>query len=112
MKEVQSPISRKGSRVGSVSRAESPGAHSMPGARGDQSGEAEQPPEQHVHVRPEMHVHAEAPEQGQEQEERGDSLGMMRRITDRILGRRPRTVARDWFVNFPRDGQAKRRKRA
>jgi hypothetical protein len=104
--EVQSPISRKGSRVGSIHRiAESPGSRSMPGARGDQSGEGEQPPEQHVHVRPEMHVHAEAPEQEQEAlepEERGDSLGLMRRLADRLLGRRP-SLRRDHFVNFPRD---------
>ena len=102
--EVQSPISRKGSRVGSIHRiAESPGSRSMPGARGDQSGEGEQPPEQHVHVRPEMHVHAEAPEQEQEApelEERGDSFGRMRRLADRLLGR-PQRPARDSFRNFP-----------
>jgi hypothetical protein len=34
--EVISPVSRKGSKVGSIHRAESPGARAMPG-RGDQS---------------------------------------------------------------------------
>jgi hypothetical protein len=28
------------------------------------------------------------------------AAGVMRRITDRILGRRPRAVGRDRFVNF------------
>jgi hypothetical protein len=37
--EVRSPISRKGSKAGSIHRTESPGARSMPGALGDQSGE-------------------------------------------------------------------------
>jgi hypothetical protein len=78
-------------------------ARSMPGA-GDQTEQPEQPPRAARSCPPGNARSRGSPEQGQEQEERGDSLGMMRRITDRILGRRPRTVARDWFVNFPRDG--------
>jgi hypothetical protein len=44
--EVISPISRKGGKVGSIDRAESPGARSMPG-RGDQA----EPPSQQRPVR-------------------------------------------------------------
>jgi hypothetical protein len=95
--EVQSPVSRKGSRVGSITRGESPGARSGPG-RGDQSDEPpeQQSPATHVHV----HQEAGPPEQ-QEPEERSDS-GALRRLADRLLGRRPRAVARDSFRNFPR----------
>jgi hypothetical protein len=104
--EVVSPISRKGGKPGSIHRAESPGARSMPGARGDQSEPSEQPEQQspatHVHV----HNTQEAPEQQQEpeQEARGDSFGAMRRLADRLLGRNRRSAPRDSFRNFPRDG--------
>jgi hypothetical protein len=49
--EVQSPISRKGGKPGSVHRAESPGCRSNP-SRVDQSDEPpeQQSPATHVHV--------------------------------------------------------------
>jgi hypothetical protein len=92
--EVMGPISRKGSKVGSVTRGESPGARSMPG-RSDQSEPSEQPSEQHVHV----HMQ----EQPQQPEERDDSAGLLRRLADRIRGRNQR-AGDTRCVNFPRDG--------
>ena len=96
--DVQSPISRKGGKPGSIRRAESPGARSMPG-RGDQSEPQEPLPGQQQHV----HVHMEAPEQQEQEPERNDSLGRMRRLADRLLGRERRPASPGSFRNFPTD---------
>jgi len=59
--EVISPVTRKGSKVGSVTRGESPGARSMPG-RGDQSEaprlEPRRPVDRFRDAEPaELHIH-------------------------------------------------------
>ena len=61
MKEVESPVSRKGSEVGSIHRTESPGARSMPG-RSDQSEaprlEPQRPADRFRDAEPaELHIH-------------------------------------------------------
>jgi hypothetical protein len=105
--EVCSPISRKGSKVGS-SQPLSPGARSMPGASDsvpeqkteqrrhdhEQGEEPEQSP-----VEPHVHVHGVDPDP----EAKGDSLGVMQRLANRIMGRDRRAEPGYTFRNFPTD---------
>jgi hypothetical protein len=94
---VCSPISRKGSKVGSSQLR--PGARSSP-SRGDtgepepKAEQQEQEPREQPAVATHVHLHAD-PEP--EPQERGDSL--VQRFADRIMGRRRAASYR--FTNFP-----------
>jgi hypothetical protein len=55
--EVVSPVTRKGSKVGSIDCTEMPGARSMPG-RGDQSEAPQRPADRFRDAEPaELHIH-------------------------------------------------------
>jgi hypothetical protein len=97
---VQSPVSRKGSKVGS-SQPLSPGARSNPSARGDQHGAA---PEPSLHPRPQSDRRdrrgdEEQPER--EQRERADSAGVLG-LLKRIWPGRSQPQRQPYvFKNFP-----------
>jgi hypothetical protein len=100
--EVKSPVCRPGSKVGSIRSGDlSPGACSMPGARGDQQGS---PPEPSLHQPPQhdrrdRRGDQEEPERKQ-QEERADSVfGLLKRLLPRR--QRPEPYV---YIGFPRAG--------
>ena len=107
--EVSSPVSRKGSKIGSGPPL-SPGARSMP--RGDsvqRTRDAEPDPvpremeKQDAEGEPvptNIHVHNVSPEP--DPEAKGDSLGVMQRLANRIIGRSRRTEQPYRFTNFPK----------
>jgi hypothetical protein len=111
---VESPVTRKGSKVGSVQgKPLSPGARSMP--RGDalEPTEGQEPDpaprereakqdqqEQGEPVPTNIHVHNVSAEP--DPEAKGDSLGVMQRLANRIMGRDRRSEANCKFTNFPK----------
>ena len=111
--EVVSPITRKGSRVGSVQgKPLSPGARSDPSARRDalEPTEGQEPDpaprereakqDQGEPVPTNIHVHNVSAEP--DPEAKGDSLGVMQRLANRIMGRDRRSEANCKFTNFPK----------
>jgi hypothetical protein len=113
--EVVSPVSRKGSSVGSVQgKPLSPGARSDPSARRDalEPTEGQEPDpaprereakqdqqEQGEPVPTNIHVHNVGVDP--DPEAKGDSLGVMQRLANRIMGR-SRHAQPYRFTNFPK----------